>query len=122
MTDTPLACPFCGAAPRLAYLAGAEMAGCVTKGCVAAHAWTLVAAWNTRAPAAEPDQINERHPHADVARLCIVNARLELIGLCISADQEPSVRRFERWLQQALDALRPPAAPVSVALWVGREA
>ena len=122
MTDTQLPCPFCGGMPEILRGSPNGAVVCRTFNCVMWDNPQPPRAWNTRAPAAGPDQINERHPLADVARRCIVNARLELIGLCISADQEPSVRRFERWLQQALDALRPPAVPVSVAFWLGREA
>ena len=122
MTDAPLPCPFCFIEPLARDYLGVVMCRCTTPDCPAIGSSHTLPKWNTRAPVAAPDPTNERHPHADVARLCIVNARLELIGLCISADQEPSVRRFERWLQKALDALRPPAAPVSVAFWLGREA
>ena len=70
---------------------------------------------------------NEPHPHADVARLCIVNARRLMEGAWYSADRDGlSAHRHlesaDRYLRQALDALRPPAALGSVAFWLGREA
>ena len=122
MSITPLPCPFCAGMPEILRGSPNGAVVCRTSFCVMWDNPQPPRAWNTRASAAAPDPINERHPHADVARLCIVNARQELIGLLISADQEPRMRRFERWLQQALDVLRPPAAPVSVAFWLGREA
>ena len=124
MTDKPLPCPFCGVAPRLAYLAGAEMAGCVTKDCVAAHAWTLVAAWNTRAPAAEP-AVGEVHPGAEAARGRILRARSLVIDDMRRRGSTSTLTEAANDLTDAfnaLDALRPSAAPVSMAFWLGREA
>ena len=116
MSDKPLPCPFCGNEPERNAFFGKRAARCFSVGCPAAGSSHLIDDWNTRAPAAEPAVGGVAHQRVTVA--------IEGVGKMVPANADSA------WLQdcaihnlrQALAALRPPAAPVSVAFWLGREA
>ena len=118
MSDAPLPCPFCGNEPIVV----GEDATCAQLGCPGGErAWYRLSRWNTRAPAAEP-AVGDVHPGADAAHEFISFALLTFRVVTLDKDQD--ARRLGcgiGYLRQALDALRPPAAPVSVTFWLGRE-
>lgn len=66
------------------------------------------------------DAKNIRHPNADVARLCIVNAlrQFERLGV-IHPDSYSPWSSVSRYLRQALAALAPPPEPPSYTFWLG---
>ena len=113
MSDKPLPCPFCGGLPNLDPIGRVR---CTTWGCPPSRDWSDPRCWNTRAPAAEPAV-------GEVAHHCVTVA-IEGVAKMVPEDADG------RWLQacaiqnlqQALAALRPPAAPVSVAFWLGSDA
>ena len=112
MSDKPLPCPFCGGKPNVDPIGRVR---CTTWDCLTSRDWNDLHHWNARALVAAPA--------VKVAHHCVTVA-IEGLGKMIPADADSA------WLQtcamhnlrRVLDVLRPPAAPVSVAFWLGREA
>ena len=127
MTDTPLPCPFCSIEPLAQNCLGVVMCRCTTPDCPAVGSSHPLAAWNTRAPVAEP-AVGE----AALARFTEAYQAIRLALRLVLDRQEGGLEVLwgrlsfaERKMYEAFDALaalRPPAAPVSGAFWLGRDA
>ena len=124
MSDKPLRCPFCGLVPKVRTYNLLPMCGCDKLGCPAHGSAHVVSRWNTRAPAAEP-AVGEVHPGTEAARGRVLSARSLVIDHMRQRGSTSTLTEAANDLTDAfnaLAALRPPAAPVSVAFWLGREA
>ena len=121
MTKKPLACLFCAKMPMARNYNCQTVFGCETSTCPAYGPAHPLAAWNTRAPAAEP-AVGEVHPGAEAARGRVLSARSLVIDDMRRRGSTSTLTEAANDLTDAFNALRPPAAPVSVAFWLGREA
>ena len=127
MSDQPLPCPFCAEMPMARGYNCQTVFGCETSTCPAYGPAHPLAAWNTRAPVAKPAVCD-----VALARFTEAYQAIRLALRLVSDRQEGGLDVLwgrlsfaERKMYQAFDALdtrRPPAAPVSVAFWLGREA
>ena len=121
MSITPLPCPFCGGLPNVDPIGRVR---CTTWDCPPSRDWSDPRCWNTRAPAAEP-AVGNVHPGAEAARGRVLSARSLVIDDMRRRGSTSTLTEAANDLTDAfnaLDALRPPAAPVSVAFWLGRDA
>ena len=112
-----LPCPFCGAPPRVVTVPSGKFYGCQTPTCLAQGGLHPIEAWNTRTLLAASAEGNER-----ILAKCIANA---LRDVCDDMGHRGGSGRLGSailYLRQALNVLRPPAAPVSVAFWLGSDA
>ena len=124
MSDKPLPCPFCGGRPEILCGSPNWTVVCRTSNCVMWDNPQPPRAWNTRAPVAEP-VVGKVHLGAEAARMRVLSARSRVIDDMRRRGSTSTLTEAANDLTDAfnvLDALRPPAAPVSVAFWLGREA
>ena len=114
MTDAPLRCPYCGVMPNVDLIGRVR---CKVWDCPPSRDWFDLDHWNAAAMITAPAV------GAEAAHRFISFAIVPLSA--VIPDENQDARRLKRgigFLRQALDALRPPAAPASMAFWLGREA